>query len=70
MSLVRNVKHAGCTILVSKMSDCYVKNIFDDSDNTQLPDAPYSPLGGGDEGAVEDAKGFVDDWIARGKPPR
>jgi hypothetical protein len=68
MPLVKKLEYEGCTIVISDMVDGYLKNIFDDSDNKQLPDVPYSPLGAGVEGAIDDAKRSVDDWKAKKNP--
>lgn len=65
MPLQANVKYNDFTILVSDMSDCYVVNIFNDVTNEQLSDVPYSPLGAGVKGAIEDGKRFVDQYRAK-----
>ena len=62
--------YEGCTILVTEMSDCYVKNIFEDPNSEPIPDVPYSPLQGGTEGAIADARKFIDDRNAKRVTPR
>ncbi|BBO09237.1 hypothetical protein [Bradyrhizobium sp. TM102] len=65
MPLRANVNYRGYTVLVSDMEDYFVLNIFDGDEDKPLREPPRPVLGGGVEGAIDEAKRFIDEYEAR-----
>lgn len=59
-----NVSYRGYTIPVSDMTNCFVLNIFEGDEDNPLREPPRPELGGGVEGAIEEAKRFIDEYEA------
>ncbi|MHC2318826.1 hypothetical protein ACVIHC_005872 [Bradyrhizobium diazoefficiens] len=67
MTEMKKAHHGNYVIQVTRMVSGYVKNIFEGDDDAPLPNVPYSPLGGGADGAIEDSIRLIDEREAERK---